>query len=297
VRTDEELISGREHDPGVLWIVATPIGTIGDISSRAREVLAEVDLILAEDTRRARSLLSHLGVQVRALESLHEHNERDMVPRVLARLEDGLSAAVVSEAGTPVLSDPGFVLVREARRRGLRVLSVPGPSVFAAALAASGQPPLPAVMVGFLPPRRGPRRRRLAELNALDWSLVILLSPHRLRAELEDLAEVLGAERQATLLAEISKLHERAEVGSLGSLAASDEARRPRGEYVVVVGPCGDKVRSAEAVDDAAVRAAYAAAVAEGSTPREALRAAAERLGLRRGDVYKIVHVNEKTSR
>jgi 16S rRNA (cytidine1402-2'-O)-methyltransferase len=299
--------------------VATPIGTLADLSPRAREVLAEVDLVLAEDTRRARALLSHLGVRARRLQSLHEHNEARRLPGVLSHLEDGGSAAVISEAGTPVLCDPGFELVREARRRGVEVRSLPGPSVFAAALAASGQPPMPAVVVGFLPPRRGPRRRRLGELAGLGaaglrWSLVILLSPHRLSRELADLAEVLGGDRPATLLAEISKRHERALVATLDELAASSEAGQPRGEYVIVVGPAaadaarpcagaGSDQPPAQGLEGSQVdevhriRTAYTEELGCGATPREALRAVAARLGRRRSEVYKIVHVDEKTPR
>jgi len=323
---DGTVHDGTVHDgmgTGVLWIVATPIGTLGDLSPRAREVLAEVDLVLAEDTRRARALLSHLGIRARSLQSMHEHNEARRLPGVLAHIEGGGSAAVISEAGTPVLCDPGFELVREARCRGIQVLSVPGPSVFAAALAVSGQPPMPAVVVGFLPPRRGPRRRRLAELAGIDaaglrWSLVILLSPHRLRRELEDLAEVLGGDRPATLLAEISKRHERAVVATLDELPGSSEAERPRGEYVIVVGPaepgsgrgssadgpdrcsdqCSDQAdEGAQADEVSRIRAAYVEELGRGAAPRNALRAVATRLGRRRSEVYKIVHVDEKTSR
>lgn len=296
VMADDELAEGREAH-GVLWIVATPIGTIDDLSIRARQVLAEAALVVAEDTRRARILVSRIGVRVSRLESLHEHNERDVVPRVISRLEQGSSVAIISEAGTPVLSDPGFVLVREARRRGIRVQSVPGPSVFAAALAASGQPPMPSVLVGFLPPRSSARRRKLEEMAALEWSLVVLLSPHRLRAELEDLAAVLGEGRPATLMAELSKLHERATVAPLAELVDCDEARRPRGEYVIVVGP-GGRGRPADGeLEPAAVRAVYQSKLAAGAAPKVALKATAEELGIRRGDVYKIVHVDEKTLR
>lgn len=272
---------------GTLWIVATPIGTLEDLGTRARDLLQEVDLILAEDTRRTRALLSSAGIRAgRRLRSLHEHNEARRVPEIIAAVTGGREVALVSDAGTPVLSDPGYLLVRAARQEGLRVLSVPGASSFTAALAASGQPPLPAMLVGFLPAKSGPRRRRAREF--VDWphSLVVLMSPHRLQRELADLVEVLGHERPATLLAELSKTHERGVLGTLGELAASDEAVQPRGEYVLVVGP-GDRLGvSGEAVTHDEIRAAYDRAVAAGADRRVALKTVATTLGISRRRVF-----------
>jgi len=274
--------------PGTLWIVATPIGTIGDLSPRAREILGKVDLILAEDTRRARRLLSHLEVSARGrLQSLHEHNEEQKVPSLLAKLREGQSVALVSDAGTPVLSDPGYLLVRAVREEDLPVCSVPGASAFTTALAAAGQPPLPATLCGFLPPRPGPRRRRIAELDVVSWALVILLSPHRLSRELVDLGEVLGGERRATLLAELSKRYERAVSGTLSELARGMEAEKPRGEYVLVVAPRNQ--RGGGDTDPDAVRAEYQQALTEGMDRREALRATARRFGIRRRNVFDMV--------
>lgn len=276
------------ENPGTLWIVATPIGTIGDLSARARETLATVDLILAEDTRRARRLLSHVEVSARGrVQSLHEHNEEQKVPSLLAKLHEGQSIALVSDAGTPVLSDPGYLLVRAAREEGLPVCSVPGASAFTTALAAAGQPPLPATLCGFLPPRPGPRRRRISELAVVPWALVILLSPHRLSRELADLEEVLGGERPATLLAELSKRYERAVSGTLAELARGREAENPRGEYVLVVAPRDQP--DARDADAESVRAEYQRAIAEGMERREALRATAQRFGIRRRNVFDMV--------
>lgn len=278
---------------GTLWVVATPIGSLGDLSPRARSVLAEVAVILAEDTRRTRALLTHVGVRAgRRLRSLRRENELQRVPSLLEALRSGQSLALVADAGTPVLSDPGFVLVREALRGGLKVASVPGASAFTAALAASGQPPLPATLAGFLPPRSGGRRERISRLASVPWTLVVLLSPHRLRAELEDLAVGLGSERPATLLAELSKLHERSLVGTLGALVSSDEVLNPRGEYVVVIGPGPDEPPAPAGA--AAVREAYQRAVAAGHDRREALRVAARRLGLSRRDVYRALLETEQ---
>jgi 16S rRNA (cytidine1402-2'-O)-methyltransferase len=218
---------------------------------------------------------------------LHEHNEKQKVPSLLARLREGASVALVSDAGTPVLSDPGFLLVRSAREEALPVCSVPGASAFTTALAASGQPPLPATLCGFLPPRAGPRQRRIAELDVAPWTMVILLSPHRLARELADLAEVLGGERRATLLAELSKRYERAVQGTLSELAHRVEKEKPRGEYVLVVAP-PDQDGGGE-TDPEAVRAEYQRAIAEGMDRRRALRATAQRLGIQRRRVFDLV--------
>jgi 16S rRNA (cytidine1402-2'-O)-methyltransferase len=270
--------------------VATPIGTLGDLSPRALEVLRDVDLILAEDTRRARALLSHFALTPGGrLHSLHEHNEERKVSGLVSALSEGTSMALVSDAGTPVLSDPGYALVRAARAAAVPVCSVPGASSFTAALAASGQPPLPAVLSGFLPARPGPRRRRIAELAGVPWTVVVLLSPHRLGRELADLAEILGPDRPSTLLAEISKRFERAVTGSLRELAASDEAAKPRGEYVVVVGPVIEAPVAVQEVGADTVVAAYREALAGGLERREALRSAARRCGLSRREVFAVL--------
>jgi len=275
---------------GTLWIVATPIGTLGDLTPRARGVLGDTDLILAEDTRRARTLLAHIDVPAGGrLQSLHEHNEMRKVASIVTALKDGKSVALVSDAGTPVLSDPGFVLVRAVREAGLRVSSVPGPSSFTAALAASGQPPLPATLCGFLPGKSGPRRRRIKELAALGWTLVILLSPHRLGRELADLAEILGETREATLLAEISKRFERAEVATLGELSTCSEVGSPRGEYILVVGPPKSPRAADEATDPAAIREAYGGAVARGLGRREAIRETARKFEIGQSEVFDVL--------
>ena len=286
--SETQYTTGVCAEPGTLWIVATPIGTLSDASPRVSEILRTVSVILAEDTRRARRLLSHLEVPTQGrLQSYHEHNEEKKVPALLARMREGGSIALISDAGTPVLSDPGYVLVRSAREAGLRVCSVPGASAFTAALAAAGLPPLPATLCGFLPQRTGPRRRRLAELDAAPWTIVILLSPHRLARELADVADVLGGERQGTLLAEISKRYERAESGTLAALACGEEAQRPRGEYVLVVAPRHGG-RDAE-VDPEAVRAEYQRALAEGLDRRDALRTAAQCFGVRKRQVFDLL--------
>lgn len=276
---------------GTLWLVATPIGTLGDLSPRAREVLKRCGTVLAEDTRRARKLLSHYEVPAAGrLRSFHEHNEERVGQWVLERLRAGADVALISDAGTPVLSDPGFTLVRRVRRAGLDVLSVPGPSAFVAALAASGQPPLPALLVGFLPPRQGARRRRLEELAGLEATLVVLLSPHRLGAELADMSHVLGGTRSASLMAELSKRHERSVMGSLEELLASPEVENPRGEYVIVIGPPDPRPSAVPGELGAdGVRALYQEAVEAGMNRSVALRWTAVRAGIHRREVFAIL--------
>jgi 16S rRNA (cytidine1402-2'-O)-methyltransferase len=289
-------VSSDSPTTGELWIVATPIGTLGDLSVRAKEILQSVDLVLAEDTRRARTLLTHFEISPRApLVSLHEHNEEAQLERLLGELVAGKTLAMISDAGTPVLSDPGFKLVRAVRDAGIDVRSVPGPSAFTAALAASGQPPLPATLCGFLPSRSGPRRRRLEELAVCPWTLVVLLSPHRVGRELTDLAAVLGDDRRATVLAEISKRYERAATGTLAELAEDPEFDTPRGEYVAVVGPAAPADGSVPILET--VRSEYERALDEGLDRADAMRRAARRFGLRRRDVFDMLKRDDSVAR
>lgn len=287
-----------EHAPkawGTLWIVATPIGTLGDFSARAGAVLESVDLLLAEDTRRTRKLLTALDLRIGGqLRSLHEHNEERIGPVALGLLQEGRDVALVSDAGTPVLSDPGFELVRSVRELGGSVSTVPGPSAFVAALAASGQPPLPAVLVGFLPPKTGRRRRRLEEPIFRMATTVVLCSPHRLAAELRDAAEVLGAGRPATLVAELSKRHERADFGTLGSLADGAEAQKARGEYVLVIGPPQADEPPVDGVTPAVAQETFQSALDEVGERRAALKQAARNLGLSRKELYALLLENEE---
>jgi 16S rRNA (cytidine1402-2'-O)-methyltransferase len=222
--------------PGRLILVATPIGNLGDLSPRAARALAEADLVCCEDTRVTGKLLSHLGIS-KPLRSLHEHNERARLESLLGELAAGRSIAVVSDAGTPLVSDPGFLLARAAIAAGVAVESIPGPSAILAALAVSGLPPYPFTFCGFAPPKTGKRRAFYRRFAALDHTLVLFESPHRVAASLADAAAELGAERPAALARELTKLHEEVLRGTIGELAAAVAARDPRGEYVLVVGP------------------------------------------------------------
>lgn len=219
-----------------MYVVATPIGNLGDLSPRAVEVLQGVDRIAAEDTRHSRRLLQAFTITTPCV-ALHEHNEREQVPRLVARLEQGESLALISDAGTPLVSDPGFMLVRAAHRAGIRVLAVPGPSALLAALSVSGLPTDRFVFEGFLPPRAPARRERLARLAAETRTLVFYEAPHRISATLADMITVIGGEREAAIARELTKLHETVRAATLQELAAWLEAEpgQRRGEFVVML--------------------------------------------------------------
>ncbi|HKS93662.1 MAG TPA: 16S rRNA (cytidine(1402)-2'-O)-methyltransferase [Gammaproteobacteria bacterium] len=221
---------------GVLYVVATPIGNLEDLSPRAQRVMAEVQLIAAEDTRHTRALLAHFGLRTPLL-ALHDHNEAECTPRVLARLLAGESVALVSDAGTPLISDPGFTLVRAARTAGVTVSPIPGPSALIAALSVSGLPTDHFVFEGFLPARPAARRARLTELTAETRTLVFYEAVHRLRESLADMAQTLGAERAAVIARELTKVHETVSSGTLSELATRlvADAEAPRGEAVILV--------------------------------------------------------------
>jgi len=270
---------------GRLFVVATPIGNLSDLSPRACEILAGVRLVLAEDTRHVRKLLNHYGITT-AARALHEHNEAREVPRLVAELQGDAEFALVSDAGTPLLADPGYRLVRACRERGIEVLAVPGPSAVAAALSVAGLPPVPFTFAGFLPPRPGARAAALAALATLPHTLVLFLSPHRLRPELEACADTLGGGREGALVAELTKIHERCERGSLAELAAWSAVAAPRGEYTLVVGPPAVAAATGEAATPEAARAAVEAALARGFDLAAARREAARALGITRRELY-----------
>jgi 16S rRNA (cytidine1402-2'-O)-methyltransferase len=221
--------------PG-LYLVATPIGNLGDISLRALSVLAHADLIAAEDTRHSRKLLSHFNI-AGELTPYHEHNAAKERPRLLARLRAGSSVALISDAGTPLISDPGYKLVREALDEGFMVTSIPGASAALAALTSAGLPTDTFLFAGFLPAKSGPRRARLEELKSIPATLVFFETAPRLEKSLADTNEVLGA-REAAVAKELTKLHETVTRGTLDRLAAeSSENSALKGELVVVVAP------------------------------------------------------------
>jgi 16S rRNA (cytidine1402-2'-O)-methyltransferase len=220
---------------GRLLVVATPIGNLGDLSPRAREAFAAADLVACEDTRRTGRLLSHLGLR-KPLVSLHEHNERRRLPRLLGELQAGRVVALASDAGTPLLSDPGYPLVREAAALGSRIEPVPGPSGVLAALVASALPPYPFTFAGFAPPRQGKRRSFYRGWVALGHTLVVYETPHRLLASLADALVELG-DRPAAVARELTKLHEEVVRAPLAAQLSIWQARPAlKGEFVLVIG-------------------------------------------------------------
>ena len=221
---------------GNLYVVATPIGNLEDLTPRARQTLADVDLIAAEDTRHTGRLLSHLGLKKRLI-ALHDHNEEQVVTKVIAELEAGQSVALVSDAGTPLVSDPGYRLLRAAHRHGITVSPLPGASAVTAALSAAGLPTDRFCFEGFLPAKAVARRKRLQSLMSESRTLVFFESVHRIAAALADLGDVFGEERDAFIGRELSKLHEQCVQGSLGALRLKVDAGDivSKGEFVIVV--------------------------------------------------------------
>lgn len=231
---------------GRLAVISTPIGNLGDLSPRAREELAAAELVAAEDTRRTGQLLTTLGLS-RPLVSLHEHNESERIGELLERLRAGARIALVSDAGTPLLSDPGFELVRRVAQEGVPVVAVPGPSAVTAALSIAGLPTERFTFEGFLPARLAERRARLAELAAETRTLVFFEAPHRIAESLEDMSAAFGAGRRAAVARELTKVFETVYRGTLATLAgqARGDANFTRGEITVVVAgaepaPAGD---------------------------------------------------------
>lgn len=267
--------------PG-LYLVATPIGSARDVTLRALDILATADLLAAEDTRQARKLLDIHGVRrdPRTILPYHDHNGAEMRPRLLAALAEGRSVALVSDAGTPLVADPGWRLAAEAIASGLPVTAAPGASALLAALSIAGLPTDRFLFAGFLPPKSAARRRALAELAAVPATLVFYESPRRLAESLADMAGTLG-DRPAAVCRELTKRFEEARRDGLAALAAAYAAEPdPRGEIVVVVGPPLDAEVAAEDVD-----AALTAAL-EGASVRDAAATVAARLGLPRRQVY-----------
>jgi len=272
------------NPPGRLYVVATPIGNLGDFSSRAREVLQSCALIAAEDTRHSGPLLRHFDVHT-PLISLHEHNERRRTAELLRRLEGGADLALISDAGTPAISDPGFELLSAAAAAGIEITCVPGPCAALAALSVAALPTARFAFEGFLPARGAARRRRLAALAMEPRTLVFYESPHRLREMLEDCAAAFGAARHAAVARELTKLHEtiyRATLGELKARAAED-ADFCRGEIVVVIAAAAPTAAADEARDLDRVLGA----LLDELPLAQAARLAARIVGVRHNEAYK----------
>ena len=280
-------------ESGTLFVVATPIGNRDDLSPRARQILRDVDLIAAEDTRHTGRLLSHFGIKTPQI-ALHEHNEEQKVGELLDRLGNGASIALVSDAGTPLVSDPGFRLLDAAHGAGVTVSPVPGPSAVISALSVAGLPTDRFAFEGFLPARQQARRAALAALAAEPRTLGFFESVHKIKASLPDMVDAFGADRLAFIGREISKLHEQCVRAPLGRLSESldDGQIVAKGEFVLVVAGCPDSAGSDR--DEVSMRALLAelTAVLPGS---QAVDIVARVTGRRRNDVYNAMLAAQKT--
>jgi len=263
---------------GTLYVVATPLGNLEDITLRAVRVLKEVSLIAAEDTRHSRTLLAHFCI-TRPTRPYHEHNAARERPHVLAELAAGKAVGLISDAGTPLISDPGYKLVREAIEAGFPVTAIPGPSAPLAALVSAGLATDAFLFAGFLPPRRSARKTRLEELKAVPATLVFFEAPSRLADTLGDIAAVLG-DREAAVARELTKLHEEVRRGTPAELSQWAADAVPKGEMVILVGP----PREAPVTDEA-ISARLEPLLAEMSLS-DAARTVAQDLGVPRGRVY-----------
>jgi 16S rRNA (cytidine1402-2'-O)-methyltransferase len=283
--------------PGTLFIVATPIGNLEDLTPRALRVLGEVDLIACEDTRHTRGLLNRFGIKARTI-SYHEHNERERAEELCKLLEAGSNIAIVSDAGTPLISDPGFRIVRAAIERRIQVVPIPGPAAFVAALVASGLPTDRFFFGGFLPARATARRAMLEELRAIPATLIFYEAPHRIAATLKDALNTLG-DRTAAVARELTKLHEEIARGSLSELAQRFEVSPARGEMVLIINGATETGTRADAKsEDAPARltARVSELESEGVDSKVALKKAARELGLKRAEAYRLMVAQKKRS-
>ena len=272
--------------PGTLYLVGTPIGNLKDISQRALDVLREADLIACEDTRHTGRLLSHFEISNK-LVSYHDHNEAERSAELVKSLTDGSSVAVVSDAGTPGINDPGFRLVEAARAAGITVVPIPGPTAFVAAVIASGLPTDSLFFGGYLPSRKGERRRRLDEVRAVPATLIFYESPHRIAPSLADCLAVLG-DRRAAVARELTKLHEEIVSGTISTLIDHFSSANLRGEFVLII----DREREDDAPAETAeqsLKTLVRELQAAGEDSRSAMKRAAKELGFTRSEAYRIL--------
>ncbi|HEX5966283.1 MAG TPA: 16S rRNA (cytidine(1402)-2'-O)-methyltransferase [Pyrinomonadaceae bacterium] len=278
--------------PGSLYLVATPIGNLADITHRALHVLTNVELIACEDTRHTRKLLQHYGITTKTV-SYHEHNEQERAQQLIDLLREGKDVAVVSDAGTPSISDPGFRLVRAAIENEIAVVPVPGPSALISALIAAGLPTDEFFFGGFLPARSNARRTRLTKLRSVPGTLIFYEAPHRLAETLKDALEALG-EREAVVARELTKLHEELRRGRLSELAEHYSKEQPRGEIVLLI----DRT-ALETTDNTSVQSISSLVdqlERDGLDHRAALKKAARELGLSRAEAYRRLTVERGKS-
>ena len=280
--------------PGTLFIVATPIGNLEDISPRALRVLSEVELVACEDTRHTQRLLNHFGIKTKSI-SYHEHNERERAKELCRLLESGKNVALVSDAGTPLVSDPGFRIVNAAIEKDIPVVTIPGPAAFVTALVASGLPSDQFLFAGFLPSRANARREKLETLGETPATLIIYEAPHRLAATLKDAVDVLG-NRQAAVARELTKLHEEISRGTLADLAERFSNQLVRGEIVLIIGAEAISSTEPEARDISPQRLSdrVSELEREGLESKDALKKAARELGIKRAEAYRMMVAQKK---
>ena len=267
---------------GTLWLVATPIGNLGDLPPRAIEVLKSAGLVCCEDTRRTGKLLQHAGIFVERLAVANDHTEHHRIADVLGVLGGGRNVAVVTDAGTPGISDPGERLVRAAIDAGYDVAAVPGPAAAITALVISGQPTDRYVFEGFIPRKGRDRAQRVAEIAAERRTVVLYEAPHRLIRTLEDFRHACGDDRPIAVCRELTKLYEEVVRGTLGTIDVGE----PRGEYVLVLGPAPVDETP---IDDQAIRRALDGALAAGASKKDAAAAVATQLGVPKRRAYELV--------
>ena len=274
----------REAGTGCLYLVATPIGNLEDITLRAIRILKEADIIACEDTRQTQKLLQHYGIR-KEMVSYHEHNELTRSPELAIELEQGAKIALVSDAGTPGISDPGHRLVTLCLRHHIPVVPIPGPSALVAALAASGLPTEEFLFIGFLPPRAGARRKALDALKAESRTLIFYEAPHRVVETLADATEILGP-RPAVIAREVTKIHEEFLRGPLAELLESARKRAPRGEITLLIGPGDPQAQQVELSVSLKERVEQLEAEV-GIDRKAALKQAARERGLGKREAYK----------
>lgn len=281
---------------GCLYLVGTPIGNLEDITLRALRVLKEADQIACEDTRHTQKLLTHYEIH-KPLVSYHEHNEMTRAPELIVALEQGAKIALVSDAGMPLISDPGYRLVALCLRHRIPVVPIPGPSALLASLAASGLPNEEFLFAGFLPARSGERRRALERLRIEDRTIIFYEAPHRIEETIGDVREILG-DRPACLAREVTKLHEEFRRGRLSELAASLEERPARGEITLLIGPADAAQTNAHLESSQSLAERVEELIRQAKLDRkEALKLAAKERGLTRRAAYdQMVSVREEES-
>lgn len=272
---------------GTIYLVATPIGNLSDISHRALEILAEADIIACEDTRHTGKLLNHFGIKKR-LVSYHEHNEIVRAEEFAEILKEGKSIAVVSDAGTPAICDPALRIVQKAHEIGAKVHSIPGAVAFVNALIVSGLPTDSIFFGGFLPSKKNERRKRLADVSNVPATIIFYETPHRIAKSLTDCLEVLG-NRDAAVVREITKLHEETVRGNLKELTAKFASGEVKGEIVLVIDRAGNSDLNAEISDEKTLPERVAELENEGVDRKLALKKAAKEFGLSRSEAYRIL--------